>query len=167
MTQYSKANFISLYNTTFADNTSGDISEADMRQFATDAADSIGAGLFTTKVTISSAQILALNTTPITLLAAPGAGFVNEVISVTFFLDYNSIPYATYLTVDMEVGAGTTAILSSTVLNNSVDTFHTISPSVAGAGFENTILRLKAQTGNPTAGNSPLNVYLTYRIITL
>lgn len=36
MAQYNKTNFQSLYDSTFADNTTGNISEGDMRQFVTD-----------------------------------------------------------------------------------------------------------------------------------
>ena len=85
MAQYSKANYISLYNTTFADNTSGNISEGDMRQFVQDTADSVGAGLFVANVTLSSAQILTLNSSPVTLIAAPGTGKIIEPVSYTFF----------------------------------------------------------------------------------
>lgn len=52
------------------------------------------------KVTISSAEILALNSTPKELIAAPWAGYIVDVRSITAFLDYNGAAYATYTTLD-------------------------------------------------------------------
>lgn len=44
-------------------------------------------------VVLSSAQLLALHTTPITLVAAPGANKALVLDSAAFFLDYNSAAY--------------------------------------------------------------------------
>ena len=172
MTQYSKTNFISLYNTTFADNTSGNISEGDMRQFVQDTADSVGAGIFSTKVTLSSAQILALNSTPQTLVAAGGAGTFIDVVSITLFLDYGTVAYTTNTNLQTYIGGMTpTNNLSNTILTATADTVYTNSSPFThedtSANLVNQPLYLKVGVGDPTTGNRPLYVYVTYRIITL
>jgi hypothetical protein len=168
MTQYSKTNYISTYNATFADNTSGNISEGDMRQFVQDTADSVGAGIFTTKVTISSAQILALNTTPITLVAAGGAGTVIEPITKFLFLDYNSAAYATNTNLRLIIN-GSVLDTAADVLTGAADTYRYLTAGLSSTttNIVNQPLTIDVATGNPTAGNSPLYVYITYRIITL
>ena len=168
MTQYSKENYISLYNTTFEDNTIGAISEGDMRQFVQDTADSVGAGIFTTKVTVSSAEILALNTTPKTLVAAGGAGTVIDVIRLFYFLDYNSVAYATNTDLRIIIN-GATLLTISGLLTGSADVYrYSNGPTTSTTtNITNQALTLDVQTGNPTAGDSPLYVYVTYRIITL
>jgi hypothetical protein len=49
-------------------------------------------------VTITSAQILAIKTTPITLVAAQGVGTVICPIRAVAYIAYNSVPYATDIT---------------------------------------------------------------------
>ena len=168
MTQYSKENYISLYNTTFEDNTIGAISEGDMRQFVQDTADSVGAGLFTTKVTISSAQILALNSTPITLVPAAGAGTVIENHGIFLFYDYNSVAYATNTNLRFFLGAYEQTTVTSILTGTSDKYYNAVLPLPATTtNVVNQPLTVDVQTGNPTAGDSPLYVYVTYRIITL
>lgn len=261
MTQYSKANLKALYDTTFADNTTGDISEGDMRQFKDDLADtfdplrlssatnvfffvsptdygtvasprtgnitddltgaannitqkmyhndsvepsvpagwvslggsyvvgtlniiyaewisgtrveywivSSGSAVYTKKVTISSAEILALNTTPKTLVSAGGAGTIIEFDKVLFYLDYNSVAYTTN-TILRLVCNGVVLNSVTDVLPGTADTYRYLpAASVAATttDIRNQPLQLEVQTGDPTAGNSPLYVYITYRIITL
>jgi len=52
-----------------------------------------GGGALTVDVTLSSAQILSLDTTPVTLLAAPGAAFFYTIESCEIFLIFATTPY--------------------------------------------------------------------------
>ncbi len=54
--------------------------------------------VYTKKTTLTTAQVLALFTTPISLVAAPGAGYAILVHRVTGAVDYNSAAYATNTT---------------------------------------------------------------------
>ena len=49
----------------------------------------------TAKLTIASADVLTLNTTPITIVAAQGVGTAIEVLSASAKMVYNSSDYAT------------------------------------------------------------------------
>jgi hypothetical protein len=56
--------------------------------------------------TLTTAQVLALNATPITVIAAPGAGFVTIVDHVLFSMDYAGVAYV--------AGAGEDLVLKYT-----------------------------------------------------
>lgn len=130
----------------------------------------------TVKTTVTSVQILQLNTTPIQLIPAPGAGFAIDVISIVASIaTYAGTPYATNTTLLYIIDTATVEFaLESHIL---VSTVARINKSIFGNAnafgatstqlLENKALMVKANTGNPTAGNSDINFYITYKIITL
>lgn len=129
--------------------------------------------LFTTMVQLTTAQILALNTTPIALLPALAVGQVYQVISVTTETIFNSVAYATNTELDIvDTTLGTVLFKdTATTLAAAATKIVQVEPSInANAGLAITNgggVSAKAAAGNPTAGNSPVNVYVTARIITL
>jgi len=54
---------------------------------------SSGGSLLVKKIELTSAQILALNTTPITAILAPGIGYAISPISITYQYNYNTTDY--------------------------------------------------------------------------
>lgn len=128
-----------------------------------------------TDVTITSAQLLALNATPITLVAAPAAGTANVLLDVQFFLDYNSAAYAGIaagedLAVRYTNGSGDilATVEATGFLDATADAFRfqaavttTVTPVAAAA------LVLHMLTGEVITGNSPLKVRIRTRNITL
>lgn len=117
------------------------------------------------EISLSSAQILALNGTPQTLVAAPGAGKV--ILPLQFFSQYSYLtaPYATntncrvsYDTgvdfssiVDLSVGA------SKNFLQRSSDMYP----------IDNKLMKVDVATGDPTGGSGTLKVGVYYKIHTL
>jgi hypothetical protein len=170
MATRTKPQFEALYGTSgteFADNTTGDISAGDIRAFGQDIADSVfTTGLIISKVTIPSASILTAFTTPVTLIAAQGAGTIIEVNSITIFLDYNSAAYATNTNLQFGLDGGNLLTLGG-IINQTNDYYYSTQTFNIGTIGPNLAFKVNVQTGNPTAGNSPLYVYLTYRVITL
>ncbi|HMJ67580.1 MAG TPA: hypothetical protein VK508_01730 [Cyclobacteriaceae bacterium] len=127
-------------------------------------------GVRTTVRTIATGQVLTSNGSPVVCVAAPGAGKVIDVISVGYYFDYNSIAYATNTTAFVGFSAHplhTTAI----PLNTTSDRYGKIVLDIGGddavATHANQDLYFTTSAGNPTAGNSPIKIYVTYRIITL
>lgn len=134
-----------------------------------------GGGLQVAKVTLSSAQILALNTTPIQIIAAPGAG--NMVIPVAF---------------SFNAGAGTTAYTftgtaglyygdpanTNLVDQNSFFAAASDGPAILNRSNPGTInenppdqfinqnLVAFADTSNPLLGDFPITVTVLYQVIT-
>lgn len=173
MATRTKAQFEALYGTsgtTFPDNIVGSISEGDLRDFGQDIADSVfTTGLITTKVTIPSASILTAFTTPVTLISAQGAGTVIEMQSILLFYDYNSVAYATNTSVGIDLGSDQ-IFVNLDVLGQTSDRYYNFYPTIGALTSNNRSnqpLTFTVRTGNPTAGNSPLYLYLTYRVITL
>lgn len=129
--------------------------------------------LYSTKVTLSSAQILALNGTPIQLLAAPGSGKIYELMSVSGRMNFLTAAYATHTALDI-TDATTGDILFSdtgTLLAATSTKVATVIPNAnSGAGVvktSNGAINAAVATGNPATGAGTLDLYLTYKIITL
>jgi len=126
----------------------------------------------TAKLTIASADVLHLNTTPIEIVAAPGAGYAIEVISASMKMVYNSATYATNTSLEL-ITAGATNSQASTVIKNSASTIRrfadatTLASATATQLVDNAALNVTVASGDPTAGDSDITVYVTYRIITL
>jgi len=120
-------------------------------------------------LSIPTASVLTLNATPLTIVAAPGAGYAIELINVSLKMTYNSVAYATNTTVQL-IASGASAYqaqFNSAVLASASSTWNTIAKSaLSGTNvIENTALQVKVPTGNPTAGNSDIKVFCLYRII--
>ena len=126
----------------------------------------------TAKLTIASADVLTLNTTPIEIVAAPGAGYAIEVISASMKMVYVSATYVTNTSLEL-ITAGATNSQASTVIKNSASTIRrfadatTLASATATQLVENAALNVTVASGDPTAGDSDITVYVTYRIITL
>ena len=124
-------------------------------------------------VTIASADVLQLNSTPIEIVAAPGVGYAIEVISATVIIDFNTVAYATNVSLVLgSVGADNPQLVSLTALNATVNSIRRLAVYSTSGGadtqiIENAAIVVAAKTGNPTAGNSNITVYITYRIIEL
>lgn len=124
-------------------------------------------------LTLSSTQILALNTTPLTIVAAPGAGKYIEVISASATMTFSSVAYATNTTLQLIQEASQTAQMENTGMLISTITKNTrfIDSAAAAAGntqiTTNAGLQVKVATGNPTLGDSIVKIKLVYRIVTI
>jgi hypothetical protein len=126
----------------------------------------------TAKLTIATADVLQLNTTPIEIVDAPGAGYAIEVISASMKMVYVSATYATNTSLEL-ITAGATNSQASTVIKNSASTIRrfadatTLASATATQLVENAALNVTVASGDPTAGDSDITIYVTYRIITL
>jgi hypothetical protein len=129
-----------------------------------------------TDITLTTAQVLALYTTPIQVLAAPGSGKAIVLVSLTAFLDYNSAAYdgvaaGENLVLSYTNASGTGLVLVETTgfLDQASDQVRHCRPSqaidvdltpVANAAVVAHIL-----TGNIATGNSPLKLRIAWRRI--
>lgn len=123
-------------------------------------------------VEITTAQLKALNATPQTLVAAPGAGLIIVPEQAILFLDYAGTAYdgiaaGEDLAVRYTNGSGAIAmnIEATGFLDATADAVRVaMLPGTAIAPVANAALVLHMATGEIATGTSPLRVRLFYSI---
>lgn len=127
--------------------------------------------VYTAKTTLTSAQVLALFTTPISLVSAPGVWSAILVHRVTGAVDYNSAAYATNTTQEVRYtnGAGTKVSADfAALVTATADKFVSVGGIEANNVLtENAAVVVCNATGNPATGNSPVSFTVDYSIVTL
>ena len=126
----------------------------------------------TAKLTIASADVLTLNSTPLTIVAAQGVGTAIEVISASVKVDFNTTAYATNIDINVVASGATQSQYQGNILEATLSTNRKLTPTTGLIASdtqiaENAALYVSVGTGNPTAGDSDITIYVTYRIITL
>lgn len=117
--------------------------------------------------TISSANLLALNATPITVISAPGAGYGIEIISASWKFDAGATPYTvvgvTAIKLGNQLSLPTGAITSASdgtfKFVDNVAVIATPSITVNGA------ITFSAAGADPAAGNGSGVLNVMYRVI--
>jgi len=119
-------------------------------------------------LTIASADVLTLNTKPITIVGAV-AGYAIEVVSASVKIDFNTTAYATNTQLQLLINGAAQyqIVFNNAVLATSSDTFNCVGKlAVAGTNIvENADLQVTVRTGDPTAGDSDITVFVNYRLI--
>lgn len=136
--------------------------------------------------TLTTAQIKALNATPITLIDAPGTGKTIVVDEIQLFLDYNSATYVAGAGEDLvfQYATGNVAIAS---IDNDAVAFLTATAdahwlgqpvgiyaaSVAGTGdgvllttIDNEAIEVTIASGEVATGDSPIKWKIKYHVVT-
>jgi hypothetical protein len=129
--------------------------------------DLVDSGVYAVKASLSSAEILALNTTPKQVVAAGGAGTVLFPVAILWKYTFGTTPYATNTTLRVRMG-GTMMSLGS--LLTQTGNAYALQPLLGGVfatDISNTGITIDVQTGNPTGGDGTLDAYLIYNTISL
>jgi len=124
------------------------------------------------EIEISSAEILALYTTPKTLVAAPGAGKLLEFISLLLAYDYGTVVYtigtATNLQVKYTDAAGAAVSTTQAVtgmLDQATDQLRALDKLEASVTpVVNAALVLTLAVANVTLGNGTIHTKVAYRV---
>jgi hypothetical protein len=122
----------------------------------------------TAELTIASADVLTLNSTPLTIVSAV-SGYAIEVVSASVKVDFNTTAYATNIDLLLisssanieQAKARIHASVASTILIQKATPALATSTQIIG----NDDLLVKVDSGNPTAGDSDITVYVNYRLI--
>jgi hypothetical protein len=98
------------------------------------------------------------------------AGYAIEVVSASVKIDFNSAAYATNTFIQLIVNGATTAQYGGGILNATVATTKKL-PEISTTSatttqlITNAALQVSTLTGNPTAGDSDITVFVNYRLI--
>lgn len=118
-------------------------------------------------VQLTSAEILALNTTQKELVEAPGPGKVLEFVSMVSFLDYGGTAYDSNgdLIVKLHTTAVSATIAQGDLIQAGADAYNvTQALSADEVLLANKALYLTCSSGNPGSGNGILIVHVAYRV---
>jgi len=119
------------------------------------------------EVSITNAEMLALRATPKTLVAAPGAGYVNQFLGGAAFLDYTAAYTESADNLAVKYTDGSGAAVSQTIeatgfLDATADTMTSIQPKidaiVAKSGCDNKALVLHNTGDGEYGGGNAANV---------
>lgn len=129
------------------------------------------------KTTISTAQVLALQTTPITIVSAPGAGKFIEFVSASLLLDYNSAAYGAVAggdDLEIRYTDGSGVVVANQELTGFIDQtndeLRILSPAGTAVATDDDIVPavnavlVAFLSGAITTGDSPLIVECLYRV---
>ena len=121
-----------------------------------------------TTVTLTQAQIQALNGTPVQCIPAPASGQIISPESFFITADYNGTPYAT--NTDLELyfpSAGVVFYTFLGVLSATSDVYRSQLTSGDETKFyPGEALMVRSPGGNPTGNGSTFKIHISYRIIT-
>lgn len=136
----------------------------------------VGAVIRVADVTLTAAQILALNATPITIVAAPGAGFMNIPIGFLCFFnhvttEFSGVAAGEDLAFKYTDGSGTQicAVETTSWLNVAADSYRYLTPQFAATGtpggfapVANAAIVAQLLTGEFAAGDGTIRVIVPY-----
>ena len=121
---------------------------------------------YTVKLHLTAAQIKTLNSVPIQIIPAPGTGKAIEFISGSLMLNFVSEQFDNGDNITIMVGGGN-AIASASVIGqngNAGSAFTIIEPFEA---FKENASFVATSFTDSSTGDSTVDIYLNYRIITL
>ena len=122
------------------------------------------------EVDITTAEVLLLNSVPITIVPTPGAGRVLEFVSAMITMDYAGTAYATngdlVFTYTDESGTEVSdTVTFEELLELTADTVKSVQAlSLNFTAAANAPLVISASDGVPATGTSPIKVQMAYRV---
>lgn len=122
------------------------------------------------RVTLTSAQIKALNTTPITLVAAPGAGVYVSVDEIVATLNFGTTPYTGANAMEFRYTNGSGAKVTGDAASAWIDSASSAAVKVIAAAVTpvaNAAVVASVPTANPAAGDSTISLDIYYRLVTI
>lgn len=117
------------------------------------------------KVTLSSANILSLNSSPVTIIPAPGAGKAIVVQASMAEIDYGTTTYIAAGVLGLYQTSLLQYVYPAIVNSTATDMVQAIiaTPTIA----ENTAVRAQITVANPTLGDSTIDIHVWYYVVSL
>ena len=133
----------------------------------------LGSGLILhKKVTLTATQIRSISTVPISLIATPGVGKAIEVVSAFLRFNYGTVTFDAAASFEVSLYTDTAGGRQYTTANNILNrTSSTIQTFDKNTSVADQLIADKAifidGGDDSTVGNSAIDLYINYRIITL
>lgn len=122
------------------------------------------------KVSLSSAELLQIGTTPIVVVPAQGAGTIIRPISVNAVVNFNTTAYSVNPTLTLFEGGWLPLLNMNNILSASATTYFNYPSLTTITTISNVInedLMVYGGSGDPSGGDSTVDLYVTYVVITL
>lgn len=115
--------------------------------------------------TLTSAEILALRTTAIDIISAPGSGKYLEIVSATGYNNYNSTTYnAGTDLLNLEINGVAVWTFPNSFVEATSDTANQGTRVADAAIATNSGLKARMSSADPTTGNGTITIKAIYRI---
>ena len=168
-TQYPAAGLADYANATtvLIANEDGEIKQASLEGLR----DNYFGNIRTANLTVTNAQVLALNSTPQTVVPALGAGKAIKVLSASVKIDNPSAAYTTNVGIALQCSGATDAqYVSSNALNASVTSTRLLAPDSSFTAtstqiISNAALEVFVPTGDPTTGDADIEIEVIYQVV--
>ena len=123
----------------------------------------------TAHIQLTQAQIKDLDTTPIQIIAAPGAGKHIQFIGCSAYLNHNGTTYATATVLTLEYGTtvGTLYESPNAFISSTGDKRATLNQSISGSGnlvYDNEAMMVSANA-NATNDGGTIDVWIQFAIV--
>ena len=115
-------------------------------------------------ITVTKAQLTALQATDVTLIAAPGANKYIKVLAASAFLDYTAPVYTFAATLNISVNGVNQTRLPNTFGQSNADAVFTCG-LLEGVVAANTALKLTTSGAVGGGGNSSMQIKIRYQIL--
>lgn len=124
------------------------------------------------KVELTPTEVKALNSTPLVIVSAPGAGKSIKVVSASGQIaTYGSAAYATNVNLQLLTDTANDAQYANAIILTSTAARHISFAPVASSGatskqlIANKDLTVTVATGNPATGDSNVIIHVAYTIV--
>lgn len=120
------------------------------------------------KVSLTSSQISNLNSSPIEIIPPPPVSAAISIVDAVAKLHYSSA-YSTNLKIKLVpnslVGGNTGQLYNSDILAETADRIEKFVTQEQGRLVKNDGISVEVESGDPSGGDSELDIYLSYRLI--
>lgn len=123
------------------------------------------------KIALTNAEVLALNGTPVELIAAPGAGKTIKVISVSVLHTFATAAFATNVNLQIITDTATVSQFENAIVLTSTATRHLRLNGTAASGTTSTQLisnksvKATVATGNPATGGGTITIFIAWSVL--
>lgn len=129
-----------------------------------EALEAVGALVLSEHIQLTQAQIQALNTTPIELVSAPGAGKYIEVDRASAFLDHNGTTYGVAGSLTLEINSIIQIETAGLFINAPADKVRLLEDTASITDIEpNSALNISADA-DATNNGGTIDVFVNYTI---